>query len=271
MNRKHIPLSNGDTIDQDRDNIIFTFSGQRHVLSTSSLHGGMREDLTAVFNHCDKDIVTGRCDMHGDTYEDHLTWICGQIGLDPAAACGLSTAADLSLAAMRQEHFHGYTVTVLCSGGIARNGRRAGDTATMWEENGIYHVDSLDRLPAGISTGDADKAGEIVKHVSGTLNLMIHIDADLSEGAMATAMMVAVEAKAATVMDWKLKSCYSDRIASGSGTDGVIVVSDADACMHLLHASTDVKLGEMIASCVEGAVNEQIETQLRMLAEEKDQ
>lgn len=238
-------LKNNDQIIQDETNIIVLFSGTRHVLSTSSLNGGFRTDLDAVFNHCDKDPVTGYCEMHGATYKNHLQYIANELGLSPKKVCGLSTAVDLSLAEIVQESFQDYTVTVICSGGVAHNGRRAGDPTTMWEQDEIYHVEQ-----------------EIIPHSSGTVNIILHIDAHLSEGAMATALMVATEAKAATIRDFNFKSCYSDQYTSGSGTDGVIVICDTESQTHLYHAATDVKLGECIGKAVSAALKDQLIKQL---------
>lgn len=253
-NTKITILPNQDLLSQSRDNILITFAGPRTVLGTSSLNGGLHTDLEGVFNHCDKDFHTGYCEMHGSTYEEHLTWVAEQLQLNPTRTSGLSTAADLSYAAIRQEHFQDYTVTAICSGGIARNGRRAGDTATMWEQDGIYHVEQLDK---------------ITSRKSGTLNIFLHVNADLTFGAMATALMVVTEAKAATLLERQLKSCYSDRLASGSGTDGIIIIADPTSPIHLRQANTDVKLGQCIARAVTDAVNDQVTTQLRMIAEEE--
>lgn len=252
MKRKNIQqiLKNGDKITQTATDIVLSFGGKRKVLSTSSLCGGIHTELEAVFNHCDKDFETGRCEMYGNTYADHLCYVAKSIGLNPQKVSGLSTAADLSWASIAKEQFHEYEVTVICSGGVLHNGRRAGDTATMWEQDDIYHIEDQE-----------------TKRISGTVNLLVHINACLSDGAMATALLVATEAKTATIRDRKCKSCYSEQYASGSGTDGVIVIGDMESNIKLFHANTDVKLGECIGKAVSNAVAEQLH--LQMIYEEK--
>lgn len=247
--KKTVILPNRDYLEQSRENIIIWFAGPRTVLSTSSLNGGLRTDLTAVYNHCDMDFATGFCEMHGNTYREHLAFVSRGLSLPENTVCGLSTAADLSLASMKEENFQNYTVTAISSGGILGNGRRAGDPATMWEQNGLYHMIETDHT---------------TERKSGTLNTILHINADLSFGALTTALMVAVESKAATLKEFQLKSCYSDKMASGSGTDGIIVIADPTSSIHLYQAGTDVKLGECIAKAVTNAVTEQISTQLYM-------
>lgn len=120
-----IVLSNKDWIQQSVMDLVLSFSGKRRVLSTSSLNGGMSEELVAVFNHCDKNPETGLCEMCGKTYEEHLKNAALAIGLEGEKVSGLSTAADLSLAIVTKESFQEYTVTAICSGGVLHNGRRA--------------------------------------------------------------------------------------------------------------------------------------------------
>ena len=46
-------LLNGDRLDCTGQAAILTFSGPRAVLSTAANGGGLRRDLTAVFNYSD--------------------------------------------------------------------------------------------------------------------------------------------------------------------------------------------------------------------------
>ncbi len=135
-----IYLENSDEITRSRQDIVMRFSGKRKVISTSCLNGGIRDDLKAVFNHSDLDRETGRCDMYGVTYSEHLCHAAESIGLDASTSSGISTAARMEYADMVKAGFGGYTVTAIVTGGVYSNGRRAGETATMWEQDGIYHV-----------------------------------------------------------------------------------------------------------------------------------
>ena len=108
MKRKKIQQiqKNGDKITQTTTDIVLSFGGKRKVLSTSSLCGGIHTELEAVFNHCDKDFETGRCEMYGNTYADHLCYVAKSIGLNSQKVSGLSTAADLSWASIAKEQLH---------------------------------------------------------------------------------------------------------------------------------------------------------------------
>lgn len=59
-------------------------------------------------------------------------------------------------------------------------------------------------------------------------NIMLFIDADLAEGTLARALVTCTEAKTAAIQELLVPSRYSNGIATGSDTDGTIVVSDAE-------------------------------------------
>lgn len=221
-------LQNGDLVIRQESDVCLKFAGKRRVICTSPLGGGIREDLTAVFNHCDLDPVTRYCEMFGNTYEEHLAAAAKRAGLDPEHSAGLSTACFMSTMRAEQVTEHGIAITLFLTGGINKNGRCAGDPATLWEENGIFSV-----MPE-----------------SGTINIILHVDAVLTPGALAGAIMVITEAKNAAIRTLNVKSCYSDEVATGSGTDGVIVVANAEADRILTQIRTDTKMGETIANLV---------------------
>ena len=67
-------------------------------------------------------------------------------------------------------------------------------------------------------------------------------------------MMIASEAKAAAVSHLLLGSCYSEEIATGSGTDGMVIASAMEGELTLTDASGHSKLGELIGRAVRMAV-----------------
>lgn len=235
-----IILQNGDTVERRVSDIIVRFAGARRVLGTSRLNGGYRTDLDAVFNHCDQPPGQSRSVMRAATYREHLAFAAREAGLDPARASGLSTALDMKYMQTAQRSRRGVTVTAVVTGGILHNGRRAGDRATMWEENEKFYLaqeDAAETFPE-----------------SGTVNIILHITADMTENAMITAVMVAAEAKAAAIEEEQLQSCYGDGLATGSGTDGVIVIADAGSPVLFTQVGTDTIAGECIGQAVKEAV-----------------
>ena len=119
------------------------------------------------------------------------------------------------------------TVTAAVTGGIDQNGARPGDPA-CWEE-----IDSKYQM----------------LH-PGTINIIIHINAALTEGTMVRAVITGSEAKAVACSELLCPSLYSEGIATGSGTDGMIVICDPSTPFMLTAAGKDSQLGEMIGSTI---------------------
>ncbi len=225
--------SNGDKLIRKDKGVIFTFDGVRHVLSSSVLNGGWHDDLKYVFNFDEKPDDSNYCEMEEATYEEHLKNIAlKKLELDPACCSGLSTAADMDNMVIETETVilsNGFplTVTAAVTGGIDQNGARPGDPA-CWEE-----FDSKYQM----------------LH-PGTINIMLHINAALTEGTMVRAVITGSEAKAAACTELLCPSLYSEGIATGSGTDGMIVISDPSTPFVLTAAGKDSQLGEMIGKTI---------------------
>lgn len=115
--------------------------------------------------------------------------------------------------------------------GIDSNGMCPGDPSSYYERNGAYEM-----LPPG------------------TINVFIYINQNVTEAAMVRSMMIASEAKAAAVSHLLLGSCYSEEIATGSGTDGMVIASAMEGELTLTDASGHSKLGELIGRAVRMAV-----------------
>lgn len=239
-----IRLPNGDVAERRPLDLIVRFGGKRRVLGTSRLNGGYREDLDAVFNHCDQVPKLGSCVMRARTYREHLALAARDAGLDPARASGLSTALDMRFLQTAQRARRGVSVTALVTGGIQHNGRRAGDPATMWEERETFYMARGDQVEAFPEPG--------------TINILLHLTADMTENAMVAAVMVATEAKAAAIQEEQQQSCYGDGLATGSGTDGVIVIADAASPVLFTQVGTDTVAGECIGQAVKEAVRKSL-------------
>ena len=218
--------TNGDVLVRRDQALIVRFGGRRDVLSTSALNGGIQKDLKWAFNHDCKE--TGRKDtpLKAPTYAGHMAVIAGILGIDPAYACGLSTAADVENAAIASETYDDLTVTATVTGGIDVNGGRVGDPADWHEADGNC-------VP-----------------VSGTINIILHIDANLTVGALTRALVTCTEAKTAALQELLAPSLYSTGIATGSGTDGTVIITDPNAHLTLTYAGKHSKLGELIGRTV---------------------
>jgi len=242
-------FANGDALHRVDHALVAHFAGTRKVLSTAASNGGYRDDLRWVFNQdCKYDnapaaekaddlqnrLLEARdyTGMKAPTYAQHMEVIAEELGLDPAYACGLSTAADMENVSIRTLTYEDTTVTAVVTGGIDINGGRVGESTVWHESNGQF------------------------VYAPGTINILLFVDADLTESALAQALVTSAEAKTAAVQELLAPSCYSSGIATGSGTDGTIIISNAQAPFALTSAGKHCKLGELIGRTVMPAVKE---------------
>ena len=217
-----------------KKSIALCFNGKRKVLSTSPHNGGYRENLTAVFNN-DAIVSAGvGVTLMAPTYAEHMALLSEKLGLDPSTTAGISTAARMENVSIKSESFKDITVTALVTGGIETNGGRVGDPAS-WDE--------LSPPSAGYVT-------------HGTINIILHINVDLSEGAITRALVTCTEAKTAALQELLAPSRYSMGLATGSGTDGTIIIANADSKICLTNAGKHCKLGELIGKVIKAAVTE---------------
>lgn len=231
-------FENGDTLDRRDCTVIATFSGKRKVLSTAPHNGGYSETLLYVFNH---GLETGA--MKAPTYAGHIAKIADELGLDCEYACGMSTGADVMNTVIKSETFDDVTVTAAVTGGIDINAGRTGDTA-IWNERD------------GVSV-----------HVPGTINILLFINANLTAGALARSLVTCTEAKTAAIQELLVPSRYSRGLATGSGTDGTVIIADAESALTLTDAGKHYKLGELIGKAVMTAVKEALYLQTGLCAE----
>jgi len=238
-------LCTGEEVHRYKKSIVVFFNGKRKTLTTSPHNGGYRENLTAVFNN---DATRGAgiaTKLDAPTYAEHMVLLSKKLGLDPDKSAGLSTAAQMECVSIKSESYKDITVTAIVTGGVEVNGGRAGDPAT-WDEL-------------------ENKAIEMPPH--GTINIILHINCDLSEGALTRAMIMSTEAKTVALQELLAPSRYSIGLATGSGTDGTIIIANADSKIHLTNAGNHVKLGELIGRAVRDAVSEALTLQTRLSPE----
>lgn len=228
----------GDEIHRYKKSIVVPFRGRRKVLSTCPLNGGYREDLTAVFNNDGNPGAGIACTLKAPTYEEHMMLIAMELGLDAGVTAGMSTAASMENVAIHTETFEELAVTAVITGGIEVNGGRVGDPASWYE-----------------------KSGEAVSVKQGTINIMLFINTDLTAGVMTRAVVTCTEAKTAAIQELLAPSRYSMGLATGSGTDGTILVCNAQSNVKLTDAGKHSKLGELIGRAVKTAVKEALKKQ----------
>jgi adenosylcobinamide hydrolase len=235
----------GDTVLRYNDAIVVQLNGNRNVASTSALNGGVRSDLKFVFNKsCGRELHGKTCPgMKGATHEEHFSVIARELGLDPATCTGMGTAALVENMAVATESYKELTVTAMATAGVDVNGGRAGDLA-RYDEFSKQHIH--------------------ISPDSGTINVMVHINAKMPAGTLNRATVTATEAKSVALQELMANSMYSSGLATGSGTDNVMIIGNLDSQVYLENAGKHCKLGELIGTTVIKAVKEALDKQTGM-------
>ncbi|GAA0117525.1 adenosylcobinamide amidohydrolase [Clostridium senegalense] len=237
-------LATGDEVHKYEKSIVVVLKDERKVLSTGPLNGGYKENLKYVFNNDGNPGAGIACKMKAPTYEEHMEVIAQELGLDPQYTTGISTAASMENASIKTESFEDLVVTAIVTGGIEVNGGRVGDPAYYHEKN---------------------NKSEMIK--LGTINIILVINKELTEGALTRAMVTCTEAKTAAIQELMAGSNYSRGLATGSGTDGTIIICNSNLENKLTNAGKHFKLGELIGKSVKNAVKEALYKQTGLSGE----
>jgi adenosylcobinamide amidohydrolase len=240
-------LSGGDEVHRYKKSLVVLFHGKRKTLCTGPHNGGYRENLTAVFNN-DCTVGAGMAaELRAPTYAEHIALLASELGLDSGNAAGISTAAQMENVSIVTETHGGLDLTALITGGVEVNGGRAGDPAT-WDE--------IHEREAG-------------REVHGTINIILRINVNLTEGALTRALVTCTEAKTAALQELLVPSRYSSGLATGSGTDGTIIIANAESPWTLNNTGKHSKLGKLIGKSVKAAVKEALRLQTGLSPEKQ--
>lgn len=96
-----------------------------------------------------------------------------------------------------------------------------------------------------------DPPGDLM--ASGTINLLVRLSAPLTSEAMVEALSIAVEARTAAVFEAGFPSRLSDRTASGTGTDCVVIAAPVEG-ERLAYAGMHTTAGCVVGAAVEEAI-----------------
>lgn len=220
--------------------VLARFLVPHRVISTCHVAGGLRDDLTHLYNHQSCEPSGHQRSIHRLALQDPPAYrkvICCRFGLPDQECATLGTAANMRYAAIQQGSFRELQVVAVCTGGVESNAGRAGDPATVFESNGVFERIAKE---------------EPVAH--GTINTLLFINQELTPGAMVRAVMTATEAKTAALQELAVNSRYSDGLATGTGTDQIGVASRLDTGIPLTGSGKHCVLGELIGKAVHDAV-----------------
>src|ERR1700735_4375462 len=224
--------------------VVAELSVPHRVLSTSARNGGQREGLRFLVNHqsCEgadhrerHAVIMGNAEYHD--------LACGEIGIDPALAAMMPTAANVNYAAMATASDLNVTVTAVVTAGVHGNAACAGDPAT-WRET--------------------ETGWEKVAAAPGTINTMVLINHALTAGALARAVITMTEGESAALQRLAVRSLYSANFATGTGTDQYCVAARMESeggGKEFTSTSPHSKLGELIGVAVRDATLEALRWQ----------
>jgi len=237
----------GVELHRDEKIVYARFLTPHRVISTCSAAGGIREDLACLYNHQSCEPTGHNRTIHRTLSRDPHAYrrlTCQKYDLPDESCATLGTAANMRYAAVREARFRDQTAVAVVTGGVETNAGRAGDKATVYEWNDAYERVS---------------AEEFVRH--GTINIMLLINQELTEGAMVRAIITATEAKTAALQELVVGSRYSDGLATGTGTDQIGIASRLHSETVLSGTGKHSVMGELIGKSVREAVLETLKLQ----------
>ena len=237
----------GVELHRDEKIVYARFLTPHRVISTCSAAGGIKDDLTCLYNHQSCEPTGHDRKIHrlasGDPRE-YRRLICKKYDLPDESCAALGTAANMRYAAIKKASFREQTAVAVVTGGVETNAGRAGDKATVYEWRGAYERVSKE---------------EFVRH--GTINIMLLINQELTEGAIIRAIITATEAKTAALQELIVGSRYSDGLATGTGTDQIGIASRLHGKTILEGTGKHSVMGELIGKTVREAVLETLKLQ----------
>lgn len=222
----------GHEVYRYQNNIYIKYNQKMLAISTSQLNGGINE-ITYSFNHELSKWYQTIDDLPGGSIKAFMEHNSKKLGLDNTKTTGLITSASMDNVAIIYDSYRDVSLFAVITGGASKNAVRAGDRASYYEEtNGEY------------------------KPITGTINIMLAIESRLPVESLARTSIIVTEAKTAALQDLQVQSSYSRGMATGTGTDGLIVACHTDDPLCFSDVGTHSKLGELISNVVKKGVTE---------------
>jgi adenosylcobinamide hydrolase len=195
------------------------------ILSSALLNGGLIEAYGIINVQVPEGSGSDMNDMHWSSPEAFLKKILQGLQLPNDKVVGLMTAAQMKNVVASTEKYDGVTLTVFVTAG-ATVAVTAGEQA-------------------------ASKSSQFQK--IGTINIIIIVDGNLTEGCMVEVVKTATEAKTVALRELDIRSRFSGDLATGTLTDSVAVGCTKKG-EPIRYAGTFTILGELIGKCVRQGV-----------------
>lgn len=233
------------------------------VLSTCRLNGGLREDLTHIANHqsCEGVAhVVREASNAGHGLEDYHHAACAAGQLPPESTALMATAANMQCAVLARAEHADLAVSVVATAGVLGNATRAGDPAGWHEQRDgsrpVQRGAAFPNLPSLARTSCARPAPP--EAGAGTIVTLVFINQPCTPACLVRAATLATEGKSAAVLDLRMPSLQSARLATGTGTDQLAIAAPlvrADEGEWERHwAGSHNTLGELVGRATHEAV-----------------
>jgi adenosylcobinamide amidohydrolase len=195
------------------------------ILSSALLNGGLVEANGIINVQVPEGSGSDMNDMHWSGPENFLINVANQLQFPKDKVVGLMTAAQMKNLVALTEKYDNVTLTVFVTAG-ATVAVTAGEPAV-----------SKSNQPQKI----------------GTINIIILVDGNLTEGSMVEVVKTATEAKTVAIRELDIRSRFSGDLATGTLTDS-IAIGCTKKGEPIQYAGTFTILGELIGKCVREGV-----------------
>lgn len=208
------------------DALIVLFEEPVKVLSSAVLNGGLCETKAIANIHVSRDF----CDPDPQSF---LEKAFQDLRL-PDDTVGLITAVDTRNSAIISEKDGKLKVSALVTAGLS------------WP----------------VAAGDKN-IPDLSSSSPGTINIILIVDGNLTEGCMANCILTATEAKAVALRRLDIRSHLSNVVATGTTTDAIAVACSGRG-EEIHYAGSATELGLMISEVVTRAVEEAVEKEEKL-------
>jgi len=198
------------------------------ILSSALLKGGLVEANGIINVQVPEGSGKDIDDMHWMGPEKFLFDGANQLGLPKDQVVGLMTAAKMSNLVTSVEKYGDVSLAVFVTAG-----------ATV-----------------AVAAGEAAASKCELRKV-GTINIIVVVDGNLTDGSMVEIIKTATEAKTVAIRELDIRSRFSGDLATGTLTDSVAVACTKKGTP-IQYAGTFTLIGELIGRCVRKGVKEAI-------------
>jgi len=214
-----------------RDALVIDLGSTHRVLSSAPARGGLVK-ARSILNHQVAANPVVRQPRPSDKPARRVNWSDPARYLEARASeleakspvVGLMTAVPMKRVVALREESNGIWVECFCTVGVT-NAVKAGEPASY--------------------TGSGRRCGS-----AGTINIILVTNAILSVPAMVGAVQVATESKTAVLLEQAVRNWTGRHVATGTGTDTVVVACRLRGGPRLHYSGTHTTIGSLIGRVV---------------------